>query len=63
MDTDSCMKNLIQSENNFNKSVNRLEAQISYLINIMKEKNEKTLPNICLTIHDCPSHIDKNEES
>ena len=29
----------------------------------MKDRNEKTLPNICSTIPDCPSHIDRNEES
>ena len=33
------MKNLIQSENNFFQSINRLEAQMSHLINI-EEKSE-----------------------
>ena len=27
----------------------------------MKDRNEKTLPNTCSTIPDCPSHIDRNE--
>ena len=63
MDLDRSMENLIQSENNFNQSVNRLEAQMSRLLNIMKQRNEKTLPNTCSTIPDCPNYIDKNEES
>ena len=63
MDLDRSMENLIQSENNFFQSVNRLEAQMSRLINIVKDKNEETLPNVFLTIPDCPSHIDRNEES
>ena len=63
MDSDRSMKNLIQSENNFLQSVSRLEAQISHLINIVKDRNEKTLPNIFSTIPNCPSHIDKNQES
>ena len=57
------MENLIQCENNFFQSINRLEAQMSRLINIVKERNEKTLPNTCSTIPDCPSHIHRNEES
>jgi len=63
MDSDRSMKNLIQSENNFNQSVNRLEAQMSHLLNIMKEMNEKALPNTYLTIPDYRSHIDRNKES
>jgi len=63
IDSDRSMKNLIQFENNFFQSVNRLEEQMSRLINIVKERNEKTLPNTCSTIIDCPSHIDRNEES
>ena len=54
------MKNLIQSENNFFQSVNRLEEQMSHLINIVKGKNEETLPNTCSTIPKIPSHIDEN---
>jgi len=50
MDLDRSTKNLIQSENDFFQSVNRLEAQMSRLINIVNDKNEKTLPNIFSTI-------------
>ena len=62
MDTDRSMKNLIQSENNFFQSINRLEAQMSCYINIVKDRNEETLPNTYSTILDCPSHIDRNED-
>ena len=57
------MNNLIQSKNDFTQSMNRLEAQMSHLINIVKDRNEKTLPNTYLTIPDYPNHIDKNQES
>ena len=57
------MKNLIQSENNFFQSIDRLEAQMSRYINIVEDRNEKTLPNIFSIIPDCPNHIDMNEES
>ena len=63
MDSNRSMKNLIQSENNFSQSIDRLEAQMIRYINIVKDSNEKTLPNTCSTIPDCPSHIDRNEES
>ena len=36
MDSYRSMKNLIQSENNFDQSVNRKEVQMSCLLNIMK---------------------------
>jgi len=36
---------------------------MSRYINIVKDKNEETLPNTCSTIPDCPNYIDKNEES
>jgi len=36
---------------------------MSRLINIVKDRNEKTLPNTCSTIPDCPSHINENQES
>jgi len=52
MDSDRSMKNLIQSENIFFQSINRLEAQMSHLINIVKDRNKKTLPNTCSTIPD-----------
>ena len=55
------MKNLIQSKNNFLQSVNGLEAQMSRLINIVKDRNEKTLPNTFSTIPDCPSHLDRTK--
>ena len=57
------MKNLIQSENDFLQSFKRLEVQMSRYINIVKDRNEKTLPNTCSTISDYPSHIDRNDES
>ena len=57
------MKNLIQFENYFFQSFNKLEPQMSHLINIVKDKNEETLPNTCSTIPNCPNQIDKNEES
>jgi len=44
MDSVRSMENLIQSENNFFQSINRLKAQMSHYINIMKERNQKTLP-------------------
>ena len=36
---------------------------MSRYVNILKDRNVKTLPNACSTIPDCPSHIDRNEES
>ena len=36
---------------------------MSHHINIVKDKNEKTLPNTYSTILDCPSYIDRNKES
>ena len=44
MDSDRRMENLIQSENNFFQSIDRLEVQMSRYINIVKDKNEETLP-------------------
>jgi len=35
---------------------------MSHYINIVKYKNEETLPNTYSTILDWPSHIDRNEE-
>ena len=63
MDSDRSMKNLIQSEIIFFQSINRLEAQMSRYINIVKDRNDKTLPNILSTILDCHSHIDRNLKS
>ena len=62
IDSDRSMKNLIQSENNFFQSINRVKAQMSRYISIVKDKNEKTLPNTYSTILNCPSHINRNEE-
>ena len=36
---------------------------MSHLINIVKERNEETLPNIYSTIPKFSSHIDRNKES
>ena len=49
------MKNLVQFENDFTQSINRLEAQMNRLINKVKDRNKKTLPNTFLIIHDCPN--------
>ena len=42
------------------KSLNRLEAKVSHLINTLNDRNEESLPNIFLTISDTASHV--NEE-
>ena len=44
MDLDKSIKNLIQSENDFFQSVNRLKVKMNRLINIVKDKNEEALP-------------------
>jgi len=36
---------------------------MSRYINIVKDRNEKTLPNTCSIIPNCLSHIDRNKES
>ena len=43
-DLEMSIKNLILSGNNFTQSINRLEVQMSHLINTVKDKNEETLP-------------------
>jgi len=63
IDLDRSMKNLTKSENDFLQSINRLEAQMSRLINIVKDRNKETLPNTSSTISYYPSHIDRNDES
>ena len=63
MNLDESMKNLIQAENYFTQSINRLEVQMNHLTNKVKDKDKNTLPNTFSTIRDCPSHIDRNEES
>jgi len=55
MDSNRSMENLIQSENKFCQSINRLEVQMSNYINTKKDRNEETLPNTYSTIPDCPS--------
>jgi len=57
------MENLINFENNFTQSINRLEAQISHLVTHLMIGNKKTLPTQFLTILDSPSHIDRSQES
>ena len=39
------MENLIQFKNNFIQSINRLEAQMDRLNNMLNDRNEKTMPN------------------
>ena len=63
MDLGRSMKNLIQFENDFFQSINRLEAQMSRFINTVKDMNGKTLPITCSTIPNCLSHINKYQES
>jgi len=63
MNLDRSMKNLIQSKNNFFSILNRLETQMSHLINIVKDRNKETLPNTFSIIPGCPSRIDRNKES
>jgi len=49
----------IQSRTNCLKSLSRLEAKVSHLVNTINDRNEKTLPNIFLTTPDSPRHIDE----
>ena len=35
---------------------------MSRYINIVKDRNEETLPNTYSIISNCPSHIDRNED-
>ena len=49
----------IQSQTDCLKSLNRLEVKVSHLVNIINDKNEKTLPNTFLTTPDSLSHIDE----
>ena len=67
IDLEKRMESMIQCQNNYiqsqNDSFNWLKAQMSRLINIVNDRNEKTLPNTFLTILDCPSHIDRDQES
>ena len=54
---------MIQSQNTFNLSINRLEVQMSELINTIYDRNEQTLPYQCLTIPDISYNIDLAQES
>ena len=53
------IESTIQSQNDYiqsqNDSFNRLEAQMSHLVNIINDTNEETLPTQFLTIPDSPS--------
>ena len=51
----------IQSQMDCLKSLNKLEAKVSHLVNTINDRNEKTLPNTFSTVLDSPSHI--NDES
>jgi len=50
----------IQSQNDCLQSIDRLKEKMSHLVKTINDRNEKTLPNILLTIPDSPSHIDRN---
>jgi len=53
--------NFIQSKNEYLQSIDRLEVKMSHLIKIINDRDEKTLPNILLTIPDSHNHIDWNQ--
>ena len=55
------MEYLIQRENSYTQSINKVEVRISQLENIYR--NKKALPTQSLTIPNFPSHIDGNQES
>ena len=55
------MEYMIQGQNSFNQSIDRLEERISQLENMYR--NKKTLSTQSLTIPDFPNHIDRNQES
>jgi len=40
-DFDKSMKYMFQGQNSFTQSINRLEAQMSHLVNTMKDRNGK----------------------
>jgi len=44
IDLEKSMKNLIQSQIDFTQSIDRLEVQMSHLVNIINVRNEVTLP-------------------
>ena len=49
---------MIQGQNSFAQSIDRLEEIISQLENMYR--NEETFPTQSLTTLDFPSHIDRN---
>ena len=51
--------NCIQSQTDCLKSLNRLEAKVSHLVNTINDRNEETLPNTFSTIPDSTNHIDE----
>jgi len=53
----------IQSEKKCLQSIDRLETKMSHLVKTINDRNEKTQPNILLTILNFPNHIDLNQES
>jgi len=57
------MEDMIQTQNFVIQSINRLEAQMSQLVNTINDKNEKTLPYQSLTILDISNPIDLAQES
>ena len=55
------MEVLIQCQNDFNQSINKVE--LDQLYNPIIDINEEPLPNSFFTIPDFSSHIDKTQES
>ena len=49
----------IQSHTNCILSLNRLEVKVSYLVNTINDRNEKTLPNTFSITPDFSNHIDE----
>ena len=48
---------MIQSQNTFTQSINKLKAQMSQLVNTIDDRNDETLPNQSLAILDIFNHI------
>jgi len=61
VDFEESMESMIQSEDSFTQSINMIEAKLSRLENM--HRNKETLPTQSLTIPDTSSHIDENQES
>jgi len=58
-----CQNDYIQSQNESLQSIDRLDAKNESFGQNNYDRNEKTLPNILLTIPDFPNHINRNQES